>query len=96
MLEAILGCKWSVQLLGLIEGGTARPSALQRACPGLSAKVMNERLRKLTGYDIVRRDVLGDKPPVEVTYTLSTFGLRFTALLSEVRRLQDELDETSR
>ncbi len=93
MLESIVGCKWSLQLLGLIERGTTRPSALQRASPGLSAKVMNERLRKLMRFGMVRRDVFGDKPPIEVTYTLTPFGRRFAALLEEVRRLQEELDE---
>jgi DNA-binding HxlR family transcriptional regulator len=96
LLEDVLGCKWAVQLLGLIAGGITRPSALQRASPGLSAKVMNERLRKLTGYAIVQRQVFGDKPPVEVEYTLTAFGRRFTVLLDEVRRLQEELDESAR
>ncbi|MEZ4703248.1 MAG: winged helix-turn-helix transcriptional regulator [Rhodothermales bacterium] len=95
MLENVLGCKWSIQLLALIAGGTLRPSALRRACPGLSAKVMNERLRKLTGNGIVQRQVFGEKPPVEVEYTLTAFGERFATLLDEVKRLQDELDDTN-
>lgn len=92
MLEDVLGCKWAVRLLGLIAEGSVRPSGLLRACPGLSAKVMNERLRKLTRYDIVRRQVFGDKPPVEVDYSLTAFGQRFVVLLDEVQRLQEEID----
>jgi DNA-binding HxlR family transcriptional regulator len=72
--------------------GVTRPSAFRRACPGLSAKVMNERLRKMTRFGILERRVFGDKPPVEVEYRLTPFGHRFTRILDEVRRLLDVLD----
>jgi len=93
MVESIIGCKWSVRLLGLLgDGRTPRPSALLRACPGLSAKVMNERLRKMMRFGIARRTVLGEKPPVEVEYALTPFGHDFMGILKEVRRLQDAVD----
>jgi len=92
MVESIVGCKWSLSLLRLAADGTSRPSALLRACPGLSAKVMNERLQKMQRFGIVRRTVVGDKPPVEVDYTLTPFGWRFVDLLDEVRRLQHDVD----
>jgi len=92
MVESIVGCKWSLSLLRLAADGTSRPSALLRACPGLSAKVMNERLHKMQRFGIVRRSVVGDKPPVEVDYTLTPFGRRFVELLDEVRRLQQDVD----
>ena len=93
MLESIVGCKWSVRLLGIIADGCHRPGAMLRACPGLSAKVMNERLRKMTRFGIVSRTVFGEKPPIEVEYVLTPFGRRFTKILDEVRRLQESLDE---
>ncbi|MCE9596126.1 MAG: winged helix-turn-helix transcriptional regulator [Planctomycetes bacterium] len=92
MVEGIVGCKWSVRLLGLIADGCERPSALLRACPGLSAKVMNERLAKMTRFGIVHRVVTGTRPPVRVEYTLTTFGRRFVAILDEVRKLQKAVD----
>lgn len=93
MVENIVGCKWSVRLLELLAGGRARrPSALLRACPGLSAKVMNERLRKMVRFGIARRTVFGDKPPIEVEYALTPFGRRFMGILREVRRLQEAVD----
>jgi DNA-binding HxlR family transcriptional regulator len=92
MVESIIGCKWSVLLLGLLADGCTRPSALLRACPGLSAKVMNERLRKMMRFGIARRTVFGEKPPVEVEYVLTPFGRRFMTILREVRRLQDAVD----
>jgi DNA-binding HxlR family transcriptional regulator len=92
MVESIVGCKWSVRLLQLCADGYRRPSALLRACPGLSAKVMNERLRKMIRFGILERTVCGDKPPLEVEYRLTPFGRRFIRILDEVRRLQEEVD----
>jgi DNA-binding HxlR family transcriptional regulator len=63
-----------------------------RACPGLSAKVMNERLRKMTHFGIVQRAVFGERPPLEVEYRLTPFGRRFMRILDEVRRLQEAVD----
>jgi DNA-binding HxlR family transcriptional regulator len=92
MVENIVGCKWSVRLLQLCADGYTRPSALLRACPGLSAKVMNERLRKMVRFGIVRRSVQGEKPPIEVEYLLTPFGRRFLGIIDEVRRLQEAVD----
>jgi len=92
MVESIIGCKWSVRLLQLCAEGHTRPSALLRACPGLSAKVMYERLRKMIRFGILRRTVVGEKPPVEVEYLLTPFGRRFLRILDEVCRLQEAVD----
>jgi DNA-binding HxlR family transcriptional regulator len=92
MVESIVGCKWSVRLLQLCAHGQRRPSAFLRACPGLSAKVMNERLRKMTRFGIIERTVYGERPPVKVEYRLTAFGLRFMEILEQVRRLQEAVD----
>ena len=91
-VESVLGCKWSIRLLQLVAQGCSRPSAILRACPGLSAKVMNERWRMMIRFGIVRRTVFGDRPPIQVEYALTSFGQRFIRILDEVRRLQDDLD----
>lgn len=92
MMEEIVGCKWSLQLLDLISAGHCRPSAMLRACPGLSAKVMNQRLGKMMRYGLLARNVYGDKPPVRVTYTLTPFGQRFTEILNRMRELQEAIN----
>lgn len=95
MVEEVVGCKWSMRLLGLIGEGCSRPSALLRASPGLSAKVMNERLAKMLRFGILHRTVIGSKPPLEVEYALTSLGQRFTRIIDEVRRLQAAVDEGS-
>ncbi|RME29171.1 MAG: transcriptional regulator [Candidatus Zixiibacteriota bacterium] len=92
MVESIIGCKWSVRLLQLCAAGDSRPSTFLRACPGLSAKVLNERLRKMVRFGILRRTVFGEKPPVKVEYRLTPFGSRFMKIIDEVQRLQEAVD----
>jgi DNA-binding HxlR family transcriptional regulator len=92
MVESIVGCKWSLRLLDQFADGRSRPSELLRACPSLSAKVMNERLRKMVRFGIVERTVFGKKPPLEVVCVLTPFGGRFMGILDEVRQLQAAID----
>jgi DNA-binding HxlR family transcriptional regulator len=95
MVESIVGCKWSLRLLDQFAAGLSRPSELLRACPSLSAKVMNERLRKMVRFGIVERTVFGTKPPLEVVYVLTPFGQRFRGILDEVRQLQAAIDDAA-
>lgn len=92
MVESIIGCKWSVHLLLLLGSEDRRPSALLRASPGLSAKVMYQRLEKLVRYGIVSRQSCGERPPFEVHYSLTPFGRRFLRVIEVVQQLQAEVD----
>lgn len=96
MVESIVGCKWSMSLLGLMAREVVRPSCFLRECPGLSSKVMNERLRKMVRFGLITRTVRGEKPPLEVRYTLTPFGSQFVRVLEEIQRLQTQVDEHAR
>jgi DNA-binding HxlR family transcriptional regulator len=91
MVEDIIGCKWSLAVLGRIRGGVVRPGAMEHALPGLSKKVLNERLRKLVRFGIVERRAYAEVPP-RVEYRLTPFGDKFTTLLDGVAQLQREID----
>jgi DNA-binding HxlR family transcriptional regulator len=86
MVEDIIGCKWSLTVLGLIAQGVRRPGAMQRRVAGLTAKVLNERLRKLLRFGIIERHVFAEVPP-RVEYTLTSFGRRFDGVLQEIAAL---------
>lgn len=90
MVESTLGCKWSLTVLGLVRNGVLRPGAMEHAVPGLTAKVLNERLRKLVRFGILRRTAYPELPP-RVEYTLTRFGRRFLRVLDDIDRLQAEL-----
>lgn len=91
MVEDIVGCKWSLSVVRLVRDGVQRPGAMQKAIAGLSTKVLNERLRKLQRFGIVRKQSYAEVPP-RVEYRLTEFGQRFSTMLDSVDALQDWLD----
>lgn len=95
MVEDMVGCKWSLAVLAQIRAGTRRPGEIERAIPGLSQKVMNERLRKLARFGIIDRRVYAEVPP-RVEYRLTAFGTRFSRLLDGIERLQRSLVQQPR
>ncbi len=91
MVEDIVGCKWSLSVLDLVSRGISRPGAMQRSIPGLSTKVLNERLRKLLKYGLIEREVFMEVPP-HVEYRLTALGRRFERLLAQIRELEATLE----
>lgn len=91
MVESIVGCKWSMDVLAAVRGGVHRPGALERACRGISTKVLNERLRKLMRFGIVERKVFPVTPP-RVEYHFTAFGTKFLSVVDAVEVLQAEVD----
>lgn len=90
MVEDIVGCKWSLTVLDLVRRGVCRPGAMEHAIDGLTAKVLNERLRKLVRYSILDRVSYPEIPP-RVEYRLTAFGERFTGILDQIARLEELL-----
>lgn len=95
MLENILGCKWSLSILGLIQKGVVRPGQMKRSIEGLSTKVMNERLKKMQRFGIIRKKSY-PVIPLKVEYSLSSFGRQFIQLLDHVDHLERKLGQTSK
>lgn len=89
MVESIVGCKWSLQVLALVRGGINRPGAMQRSVEGLSTKVLNERLNKMLRFGILEKTVYPEVPP-RVEYSLTPFGRRFVAVLDAIEQLEKE------
>jgi len=94
MVEDVVGCKWSLAVLGMVKRGVRRPGAMEQAIPGLSKKVLNERLRKLVRFGVLARRAYPEVPP-RVEYRLTPFGEKFAGLMDGVERLQAELENTS-
>ena len=92
MLEDIIGCKWSLTVIDLVRRGVRRPGAMEHAIDGLTAKVLNERLRKLVKFGILSKTAFPESPP-RVEYQLTEFGNGFSAILDQVERLQREITD---
>lgn len=91
MVEDIVGCKWSLAVIGAVRGGVHRPGALEHAIDGLSKKVLNERLGKLVRFGILEKHAYVELPP-RVEYRLTAFGSKFCSVLDGIDALQRELD----
>jgi DNA-binding HxlR family transcriptional regulator len=81
-------------VLGLVRSGVSRPGAIERGLPGLSTKVLNERLRKLVGFGILTREIYPEVPP-RVEYRLTPFGQSFTQILDLIDALDRKLSSSS-
>lgn len=88
-LEDVVGCKWSAAVLAAIGRDVTRPGQLERFIPGISTKVLNERLRKLLAYGLIlRREFPGKVQRVE--YRLTDTGLKLSAIIERIRDLDEE------
>lgn len=90
IVEDVIRCKWSLSVLDVVRRGINRPGAIQRSIEGLTTKVMNERLRKLVRFGILRRKSFAEVPP-RVEYELTEFGQKFLNLLNQIDQLEQDL-----
>jgi len=95
LLEDVLGCRWTISVLGAVAKGIRRPGALERHINGISAKVLSDRLRHFTRVGVFERVQFPEIPP-RVEYRLTPFGKKFVRLLDEVEKLQLELDSLNK
>lgn len=91
-LEEVLGCKWSVSVLLAVKRGIVRPGALERDIDGISTKVLSERLRKLTEYGLLSKQVFAEIPP-HTEYELTPAGSALTDIIAQVHQLDEQLRE---
>lgn len=88
-LEDVIGCKWSVSVLLAAGDGIVRPGAMERHIPGISTKVLSERLRKLTKYGLLEQRRYAESPP-RTEYALTDFGREVVAVVARIRGLDNE------
>jgi len=85
-LEDVIGCKWSAGVVAAIAAGVRRPGALERHIPGISTKVLNERLRKLRAFGLVTRTEFPGLP-AHVEYHLTPTGQKLARILDQLQDL---------
>ncbi len=83
--EEVLKCKWMGAILRLLAQSPRYTGDLERHLPGISPKMLSERLKKLVRFGLVARQVVPDWP-VRVRYLLTPSGhlLVQTLLAGEV------------
>ena len=81
----ILGRRWTGAIVRSLLTGTTRFSEMADGIPGISDRLLSERLKELEGEGIIERKVL-PTTPVKIEYALTEKGL---ALGSVVRAVND-------
>jgi DNA-binding HxlR family transcriptional regulator len=78
-----IGDRWSMLLLAALASAPMRFSALARAVPDISKRMLTRTLRTLETDGFVHRDVQPTVPPT-VTYSLTPLGESFASPLLEL------------
>ena len=86
----LLGKRWTALIVDLLLQRPARFSELARAVPGLTERVMTERLRELAEAGLVERS-LDPGPPITATYSLTPLGEGLRPGLEALRAWATEL-----
>jgi DNA-binding HxlR family transcriptional regulator len=76
----ILGGRWTNEIVRALLGGATRFSEFTAAIPGLSDRLLSERLKSLEAEGVLTRTVVPDKP-VRVEYQLTEKGRDLAAVV---------------
>ncbi|MBL7259722.1 winged helix-turn-helix transcriptional regulator [Paractinoplanes lichenicola] len=76
----IVGGRWRTVLLARLKEGVHRYGELRRLTPGISEKMLTQRLRELEADGLITRRDLGTTPP-HVEYDLTAEGRTLIPLL---------------
>lgn len=76
----IFGGKWKALITYILTFETKRTGELQRLIPGISQKVLIEKLKELEKDGIIERHVYEEMPP-KVEYKLTEYGRSFSNIL---------------
>ena len=91
MVETVVGCKWSLTVIDLVQRGICRPGAMERAVDGLTAKVLNDCLRLLVSYTVLEKHSYPEVPP-RVEYRFTPFWTRIRRDLQVSRSLGESVE----
>lgn len=85
----MIGCKWSAGVVVAVEEGVRRPGELQRYIPGISKKVLTERLRRLVDFEVLRREEITSESMPHVEYHLTAKGRKLASILRLIKELNE-------
>lgn len=80
----LIGKRWTGAILIALTDGPLRFGELVKAVPGLSDRLLSERLRELEDEGLVERTVEGGAPP-RVSYALTEKGVDLEPAIGELK-----------
>ncbi len=81
----LIGRRWTGAIIRILLAGPRRFNEILTQIPGISDRLLTERLRELEASEIVLRDVETGSP-VRVTYGLTEMGRALDVPLAEIGR----------
>lgn len=75
----LIGRRWTGAILSALLKGTTRFTDIIHAVPGLSDRLLSERLKELEAEGIVQR-IVHPETPVRIEYQLTAKGLQLNAV----------------
>jgi DNA-binding HxlR family transcriptional regulator len=81
----LIGRRWTGAIISVMLGGPQCFNEMLAAVPGLSDRLLTERLRELESEGLVRRTVLPG-PPVRVSYELTEAGKSLEPVIESLGR----------
>ena len=82
----------SISFIGFTRNGETRFGQLKRQMPGISSKMLTERLRTLEKAEIIYRHQEPTVPP-QVSYGLTKEGRELTTILDQLNTLAHNWEE---
>ena len=79
----LIGRRWTGVIVRALLGGAVRFSDVSDAIPGLSDRLLSERLKELELEGILRRTVYPETP-VRIEYTLTEKGLALSQTITDI------------
>lgn len=79
----LIGRRWTGAILRAMLTDACRFTDLTNAIPGLSDRLLSERLKELEAEGIVKRDVISETP-VRIEYHLTAKGRALESVVTEV------------
>lgn len=80
----LLGKRWTGPIVSVLIAGPAYFVSLRRAIPGISERMLSDRLTELAAAGLVVREVY-EGPPLRVEYRLTEAGAALEPALTELK-----------
>lgn len=87
---SILGGKWKFIILYTLVKSPKRFGQINYFIPSISNKVLSEQLKELQEDSIIEREVLTDRIPVSVVYSLSEKGKELIPIIEVMAKWGEE------
>ena len=79
----LIGRRWTGAILSSMLSGTSRFTDIVNSVPGLSDRLLSERLKELECQGIVERKVYAETP-VRIEYSMTEKGLALTGVITSI------------